>query len=301
METKLFSPTAKLNLLNELLNLEFHLDYYSKKDKDGRLTSIMTLPQGESLGDDWVYTEGLDFWNFDISINDYKITDVVSNDERISYISRLTDIYSSLVEEIKNEIDKNSDPKVNKLFLLSIKNNLELFLGRYYKIRILESGGYNKSLDGIWHNAVVLIPNDVKKHLPDIAFIKYVISIFLKQQKQIIETLISWINGIIQLTAESTNINISESTTMKTGLQWKKSDTDLLELIVALNESGSIFCNNSAMSRKQTIEYFENLFEITIKDPESKLSRATERKKDPAPYLTFLRQTFENYSKRKVD
>jgi hypothetical protein len=83
-------------------------------------------------------------------------------------------------------------------------------------------------------------------------------------------------------------------------LHWKKSDTDLLELIVALNEPGSIFCNNSAMTRKQIREFFENLFGMTIKDSESKLSKATDRKRDLAPFLTFLKQTFENYSKKKL-
>jgi hypothetical protein len=83
-------------------------------------------------------------------------------------------------------------------------------------------------------------------------------------------------------------------------LQWKRSDTDLLELIVALNKSGSIYSNNSPMTRKQTIEFFETLFAYPIKDAESKLSRATERK-DPTPYLSFLKQTFENYVRKKLE
>jgi len=108
------------------------------------------------------------------------------------------------------------------------------------------------------------------------------------------------IDGLIDFVYEKGKIEPRNTSTNKSSLQWKKSDTDLLELIVALNESGSIFCNNSAMTRKQTIEFFENFFGITIKDPESKLSRATERKKDPAPYLTFLKQTFINYSEKKL-
>jgi hypothetical protein len=300
METSPTSNIEKLSSLQELLNLEFHIDYYSRKDKNGRLDMILEIPIGNAFEDSWMYTVGLDFWNFNISINGFTVKDIVANDERIYYTSRLTDIYVSLVSEIENELAEKPDPKINKLFLISLQNKIELFLGRYYNIKILERKDLFKPLDGIWHNSVVLIPNDKRKHLPDTPYTKAIISIFLQQQKQIIENLLSWLVGRIQIVSESSGISFNNTKAINTSIQWKRSDTDLLELIVALNESGSIYCNNSAMSRKQTIEFFENLFSLTIKDPESKLSRATERKKDPAPYLTFLKQTFDNYSKKKL-
>ncbi len=82
-------------------------------------------------------------------------------------------------------------------------------------------------------------------------------------------------------------------------LIWQKNDTDLLELVTALYESGSITNPTKDLTRKEAINAFMQFFGMEIKDAESKLSRATSRKKDVSQYLTNLKTTFEDYAKAK--
>jgi hypothetical protein len=58
-------------------------------------------------------------------------------------------------------------------------------------------------------------------------------------------------------------------------LKWQKTDTDLLELVTALFESGSITNSTKDLTRKEAINVFMQFFGVEIKDVESKLSRAT--------------------------
>ena len=84
-------------------------------------------------------------------------------------------------------------------------------------------------------------------------------------------------------------------------MEWKASDTDMLELIVALLESNSIRLNGEIPSRKELVSTFEQIFSLKLKDFESKLTRATERKKDTSPYLGKLKQSFDDYCLRKIE
>jgi hypothetical protein len=289
--------------LDRLLDLTFYLDYWESKNPSGRPIVLGPVSLGKNIGIlEWLSNKDLDFWNFDISINDYHLRDILNTEDNILYTSKLSDIYASLIEELEGNLEKNADYNKNKIFLIRAQKSIKQFQNRYYDIQIIQS--YDESvipLNGIWHNSVKLVSSDEKKHLPEIEFTKSVISQFLRQQKQFVDKARELIEGYLEIITESRKVNSDITKSIQTGLQWKKSDTDLLELIVALHASGSIYFNNLPMTRKQTIEFFENLFGITIKDPESKLSRATERKKDPAPYLSFLRQTFENYSKKKFE
>jgi hypothetical protein len=296
MNTKSTVTPVEIKSLDRLMDLRFQLDYVAEK-YEGRPDCLLPPDPYDRRGV-WVWgiNEDLDFWDFDISINNYKILNVTENDYKIEYSSALTDIYASLGEEIENLIEKNADQKANNLFLLKTKKILEQFRNRYYDIHIIDDDML--PLNGIWHNSIELVPNDKKKHLPDIAYIKAIISTFLKQQKQFIDKALILIDDFTEMIKVESMTSQSKMVGLQNTLQWKKSDTDLLELIVALNESGSIFSNNTAMTRKQTIEFFEILFGKSLKDAESKLSRATERK-DKSPYLSFLKQTFENYSDNK--
>ncbi len=76
---------------------------------------------------------------------------------------------------------------------------------------------------------------------------------------------------------------------------WQKSDTDLLELITALIQSGSINNVSKDLTRKDTIRLFETFFNCTIKDAENKLSKATARKIDQTPFLNTLTKSFKEY------
>lgn len=88
----------------------------------------------------------------------------------------------------------------------------------------------------------------------------------------------------------------------KPALRWSKSDTDLIELITALFHSESIKRkDNKNLTRKELLEFFEEILDIEVKHSESKLSRTSDRKKSLTPYLDKLKNTFENYVEEKDD
>lgn len=86
-----------------------------------------------------------------------------------------------------------------------------------------------------------------------------------------------------------------KSLPVKSEIIWQKSDTDLLELITALIQSGSIKNETKNLTRKDAIRIFENFFNCKIKDAENKLSKATARKIDQAQFLNTLTRAFKEY------
>jgi len=80
---------------------------------------------------------------------------------------------------------------------------------------------------------------------------------------------------------------------------WTKSDTDLLELITSLVESESIQNLTNNLTRKEAIQTISQFFNREIKDAESKLTKATNRKKDITSFINRLKISFEDYAKRK--
>ena len=76
---------------------------------------------------------------------------------------------------------------------------------------------------------------------------------------------------------------------------WKSSATDLLELVAALYQNKSIERRDGkGMTRKELIEYFQNIFDKEITDIEGKLSKASGRNNNTA-FLDTLSQQFRNY------
>lgn len=82
-------------------------------------------------------------------------------------------------------------------------------------------------------------------------------------------------------------------------LIWGKTDTDMLELITALIESGSINTSSKNITRKEAIRQFELFFNCHIKDSENKLSKATSRKINRTQFLDSLVKTFDEYCDKK--
>lgn len=81
---------------------------------------------------------------------------------------------------------------------------------------------------------------------------------------------------------------------------WKSSDTDLLELVAAIYQNRSIERKDGkTLTRKELVDYFQQIFNLKIKDPEGKLTRATSRKLNITPFLDTLKIAFENYGEEK--
>lgn len=100
----------------------------------------------------------------------------------------------------------------------------------------------------------------------------------------------------------SNNENLVYKQDLLLKYNWKATDTDLLELITALHKNESIQRNDGKnLTRKELIEYFQQIFGLEIKDAEGKLTRATNRKINMTPFLDNLKVAFENYAEEKED
>ncbi len=76
---------------------------------------------------------------------------------------------------------------------------------------------------------------------------------------------------------------------------WKSSATDLLELAAALHQNKSLERKDGKpLTRKELIEYLEQMFNIEISDIEHKLTKASARNNN-TPFLDNLSQQFRNY------
>jgi hypothetical protein len=78
--------------------------------------------------------------------------------------------------------------------------------------------------------------------------------------------------------------------------KWVASSTDLIELITALTEYGAV---KKRTGEPVTYTELEKLlgkaFDIELKHSDTVRARAKHRKKDPSPFLTKLKNVFENY------
>ncbi len=83
---------------------------------------------------------------------------------------------------------------------------------------------------------------------------------------------------------------------------WTASDTDLLELVAALHKNNSIKRKDGKpLTRKELVDFFQQIFNIEIKDVEGKLNKATSRKKNMTPFLDSLKGAFESYAEEKEE
>lgn len=100
---------------------------------------------------------------------------------------------------------------------------------------------------------------------------------------------------------QKNNSNDLSDSIIKNELVWKSSATDLIELLTALYLNKSIERKDGQiLTRKELMNFFLEIFDIQLKDPEGMLSRATNRKK-MTPYLDKLKQAFENYADDKLE
>lgn len=82
-------------------------------------------------------------------------------------------------------------------------------------------------------------------------------------------------------------------------LLWNRSDTDLLELVTALYESGAIRPSSGKFTKKELQVTLEKAFSHSVKGSGSKLTRARDRKNETAIFMEELKQAFSNYVTRK--
>ncbi len=147
-----------------------------------------------------------------------------------------------------------------------------------------------------WSHDSIIVNGDLQKYFEQREFINFIMSLFIEPQKSMVSNILNILNKKLMTIKDSkAEKNSSERTT----IEWNKTDTDFLELVTALIESRSIKNIENNLSRKQAIKELSLFFNLEIKDAESKLSRATDRKKDASPFLTTLKDSFDDYCRRK--
>jgi hypothetical protein len=152
------------------------------------------------------------------------------------------------------------------------------------KIVIDESGSYHSELIkyvNIEHNDLSNIDNDILQN-----YLKE----FMNKLRNEIQLIKKIRDNILMLNREQ-----------NFGVKWNKSDTALIELIVALEKTGSIIFLDRETTQKELVRFFEKLFSFKINPYDSKLSHATTRKKETSPFLSQLLKAFEEDCKRKLE
>ena len=78
-------------------------------------------------------------------------------------------------------------------------------------------------------------------------------------------------------------------------LKWVRTATEFMEVFVPLGMTGAFrFLDDTKPTQSQIIEFFANLFNLKISNPDSTLHTAKNRKKEVAPYLIELQRVFTN-------
>jgi len=104
---------------------------------------------------------------------------------------------------------------------------------------------------------------------------------------------------LTQKAIENNPVIIQNTTSVQ--MQWASTDMDLVELIGALHQAEAIKRKDGKpLTRKELIEYFQQLFAIEIKRVEVKLTKATGRN-DKTPFLDKLKTAFENFGEEKEE
>jgi hypothetical protein len=285
---------SNFKFLNLISNLNFYIIYHDEK-KYGTPSYFVE----ESC---WGLVDSKNYCDFDIKVNDYQIQNIV---EYIIEKRKKIEYYEYLVNEREffySELSTSLKESTSRIEHLQILINIEEFLssinwGYETFMEIFEP--YNFPTEFITNKRVEIHPNPLEKYSKGDEFTLTVLSTFVSQQKIVLEGTLNYIHRQVDLINQMKDTEFKGRSRSSNDLLWNKNETDLLELIVALTETKSITNSDGNLSRKDVYEIFSQIFNTPLKDAESKLTRATSRKKDVSPYLSSLKDAFDNYAIRK--
>lgn len=249
-------------------------------------------------------------WDFSITINGYTLERLVENRKKNDYQKYLEDLFIEY-ESLRDTESLKKYSRADCFDLLSKEISLlqRIQKGFFDDRNFLEEEdipgyeGTSPMLPLTSHVEIKIIASDSKKYDSEDGFLRACISDFLRIHQRIIKNTLDlldlrmkWLEYTNDQTFNSNTIDITQHFEP---LIWCKNDTDLLELITALLEIKAINNQDHNLTRKEAIEIFSKIFNVEIKDAESKLSRATERKKGVSPFLSALKESFDNYAFKK--
>jgi hypothetical protein len=204
----------------------------------------------------------------------------LSNEDKKAYFEKMKFEINNI---LRNSSDKTKE--INEFQIKYDSKDFDIYKSIFAENRLYQILSFPENIIDIDH------PSESENEIMEIRFAYY--NFYYSES---LSELLKFIGEQEKIYFSGLNIQSN-----KPEIIWKKYDTDLLELITALMESGSINNKTMNLTRKDAIKIFESFFNISIKDAESKLSRATARKKDPSPFLNTLIKAFREYTEKKLE
>ena len=202
----------------------------------------------------------------------------------------ITSIHSQRVKTITTFIDKKSEKLMNIEGWCQYKpQNLSLTV-----FNELEKSLKTEDENFILSGEQLLNYTGEKSYPSTIASITVLFRILTKLNKLLVDEK--------KLVVQEPQVDYKISTTTKhsSPLKWKESDTAFIELFASVFHVDAIIHVSHVITRKEMFEILAEMFNLNIKDLESKLSRAKRRKKNETPFLDSLRFAFINLCSRKT-
>ena len=234
---------------------------------------------------------------FDIAFRDDKKCEMNEKNPYIPGTTICQNCYSRALGDKMEELrkSKRSDFIIYQLAQQTDKNQWLKELNDFVldNEKYLNQSDYSASSD--FRNTISRLRNTTRSATPNFSDTTSLLADFLKAMPTPSSSIPS-VSTSVQVPSTPT---AAPATTINPVLKWTRFDVDLLEFVTALHKSGAINNSSGNLSRTEAIEFFEKLFGIKIKDAESKLSKATGRKRSRHPFLDELVKTFADYCDKK--
>jgi hypothetical protein len=223
--------------------------------------------------------------------------------------------YKSHIEAMRDnvvaEINSNINLRIGKWDILDYMSTLEFELNEIrnnFKVQeeeifdegtlISQERHIETNSSKIYDNSnIKLNLNTLEEANPYISlYMHFALSRYWEIQIATIERLLRIIDARKAI-IEKTNDYVKEinSLSSQSSIQWTKTDTDLLELIIALYEVGAIQNTTKDLTQKEAIQSFSDFFDIEIKDQYKKLNSARNRKKEDPGIILRMQKALESY------
>jgi hypothetical protein len=290
-------------LIQQVITILGKSEATDKNDEDGSEfgieTKILSLP----------------FRSFSITINN-KFTSSIEDSSMVNS-SMIDPQYPSYIGTLKDkvltEIEDNINLRIGKWDILNYLTNLEFELKEIRKkfkmsevVVHSESGVTIIKPDApfemdefpIYENSNIKIefvglPEPGQLEIPNM---EYCLSRYWDIQINVIERLIRYIEPrkrVIEITDDY--VKVINILPVQPSMLWTKSDTALLEFIIALHESGAIQNSTKDLTQKEAILMFSDFFGKEIKDQYKKLNAARNRKKEDPGFIIKMQKAMEAY------
>lgn len=207
----------------------------------------------------------------------------------------------SMRGKVFEEIDNNINLRIGKWDIANYLTNLEFELveirNRFEKTYVEEIEDHIFKNSNIKVKIIGYLIRDFEIEEMDIILSKY-----WEIQINVIETLLRIIETRRSI-IEKTNDYVKEINSIPSHLtlEWERSDTDLLEVIIALFEEGAIQNVTKNLTQIEVIQIFSDLFGLEIKDPYKKLNSARLRETKNSEFTLKLHNALKSYYQRQDD